>query len=483
MTQPTRRLVPLSLALVACLALARGAAAQVSGPDQLHYPSLPSFTIPQPERVVLDNGMVVLLLPDHELPLIEVSALVTAGPRYDPPGQVGRAALGAELLRTGGTTSRSGDQVDDYLESHAATIELSADDDLLHASASALAGDFPGLLSLLADMLRHPAFDAARLEVARTQALAAVARQNDDPNEVLQRETRKLVYGADSPYARTPTYATLRAIGRDDVLAWQKAQLYPERVVLGVVGDFQRDEALARVRAAFGDWQRGAAVTAVEVPRRQPTAGVHFARKDDVTQSYVALAQPGAMLSDPELYPLEVLDQLFSGGFASRLFVDVRTRRGLAYDVWGGIGWDWDHPGVSGLFLSTKVESTRAAVEALLAQARGLTANPPTASEVERARKTLLDSFVFRFDSPAKVMRRQLLLEHYHYPPDWLARYRQGVEGVTVDGVRQAARRLRPEELTLLVVGPAGDTAASLAAFGTVQPLDISLPEPVAPSP
>ncbi|HEV8631642.1 MAG TPA: pitrilysin family protein [Thermoanaerobaculia bacterium] len=485
-TAPITR--PLLTALAGLAALAAGvlapaaATAQAVRASELRYPTLPPFTIPQPERVTLDNGMVVLLLPDHELPLVEMTALVHAGPRYDPADKVGLAGLAAELMRTGGTASLSGDAVDDLLESHAASIELSVDDDTTTATLSALAADFPQVLRVFADVLRRPALDPAKLEVARAQAIAALSRRNDEPFNVLDREIRKLVYGTDSPYARLATFAGLRAIGRDDVVAWHSASLHPDRMIVGLVGDFQRDEALARIREAFGDWQRGPAWAPAQTPYQRARPGMYFARKDDVTQSFVGLGHLGVLRNDPDFYALDVLNQLFAGSFASRLFAEVRTRLGLAYTVWGGVDSQWDHPGVSGVFLSTKVETTGAAIDALLAQVRDLTEHPPRSEEIEKARQSLLNSFVFRFDAPAKVMRRQLLLEHYHYPLDWLARYQPGIAAVTVDDVRRAVRHLRSADFAMLVVGPAQGMDKPLGSYGEVTPVDISLPPDPAPA-
>jgi zinc protease len=468
----------LLLLLAASLLVPGAGRAQAARAGDLRYPPLPKFEIPVPERVVLDNGMVLLLLPDHELPLVEATALVHAGPRYDPAAKAGLASMAAEVMRTGGTPSKSGDEVDDFLESHAASIELVVDDDVTRASLSALEADFADVLRLFADVLRRPALDAGKLEVARAQELGDVARRNEDPFAILVRETDKVLYGADSPLARTPTYATLRAVSRDDLVAWHRASVHPERIVLGISGDFERDEALALVRAAFGDWARGPEwKPPPPAIRSDPARGVFFARKDDVTQSYVTLGHLGLRRDDPDYYAVEILDQLFAGSFASRLVVNVRTKKGLAYAVFGGVGTAWDHPGQSTVTLSTKTETTGAGIDALFAEARDLTGRPPTADEIEAARQAILASFVFRFDSTSRVMNRQLLLEHYGYPRDWLTRYRDGIEKTSADDVRRAARHLRPDDLAIVVVGPATGTDKPLTSYGKVTPLDISLPE------
>ena len=466
-----------SLLLAAVLALPAAAAAQATRADDLRYPPLPRFDIPQPERVVLDNGVVVMLLEDHELPLIEATALVRGGSRLDAADKAGLARLGADVMRTGGTQSMPGDALDDYLESRAAAIEVRASDDHLQASLSALKADFPDVLRVFADVLRRPAFDARKLEVARNQAVAEVARQNDEPGQILFREFKKVVYGPDSPYGRTATFASLGKIRRDDLVAWHRETFHPDRLILGLVGDFQRDEALRRLRDAFGDWPRGPAYKPVDVPfRRQPSPGVWYARKDDVTQSSIIMGHLAGLRSDPDFYALEVLNQLFSGSFASRLVNDVRTRKGLAYAVQGQIDDGYDHPGMAWLFMSTKVQTTGASIDALLEEARNLTAQPPTDEEVAKAKQALLSSFVFNYDTRREVLARQLTLEYFGYPLDWLARYRTAIEAVTTGQVRAAAHRLRPEDFAIVVVGPAQGTDKPLTTYGKVTPIDLAPP-------
>jgi hypothetical protein len=144
-----------------------------------------------------------MMLEDHELPIVEATALVRAGGRFDPADKVGLTDLGAEVMRTGGTQSLPGDALDDFLESRAAAIEAHGTEDLVQVNLNSLKADFPQVLKTFADVLRRPAFDAGKLEVAKNQAIANVSRQNDDPDQILFREFGKVIYGPDSPYART----------------------------------------------------------------------------------------------------------------------------------------------------------------------------------------------------------------------------------------------------------------------------------------
>jgi zinc protease len=502
-----RPLVPfcLAIAAIAAIAIATAAAAatadaQKSRPAKpaasaksaakpparladLEFPPLPDFAIPQPQRTVLANGMVVMLLEDHELPLIDATALVRTGSRLDPADKVGLGGVAAEALRTGGTERMSPDQLDDYLEGKAASIETSLAPDVARVTLSSLREDFPDVLRAFADVLRRPAFAEDRLAVVKLQERAGVARQNDNPQGILMREFSKAVYGADSPYARTPTFASLDAIGRADVVAWHRAYFHPERVVLGVVGDFRPEEVLRQIEQAFGDWPRGDGAAPAEVPVGDgPKPGVYYAEKNDINQSNIAFGDLGIRLDAPDYYAVEVMNQVFSGGFASRLNNNVRTKKGLAYAVDGRVGSDYDRRGFTYVFMTTKTATTGAGIEALLEEVRAMTASPPDAEEVDGAKRALLNSFVFRADTRREVLDQQLRLEYFGYPLDWLSRYRRGIEAVTAGEVRQAAAdHLKPERFAIVVVGPKEGTDRPLSAFGPVTTLDITIPGAPAP--
>lgn len=473
-----KRILPL------LLLLALPVAAQVNGVQELKYPPLSRFDIPQPQRIELDNGLVVLLLEDRELPMVEATVLVRAGSAWDPADKIGLAELAGRVLRTGGTEKMNGDQLDDWLESRAAAIEVMVQQDAARITLNSLKPDFPEALRLLADVLRRPAFDPKKLEVERNRAITNVARQNDELLGILFRELPKLVYGPDSPYGWSETYATLNAIQREDAVAWHRQLFHPDRTVLGLVGDFSAEEATRWVREALGDWPRGPR-TKLAAPswRERMAPGLYYAEKGDVPQSGIIMGHLGLRRDHPDYYALEVMNQVLGTSTFSRLFNNVRTKKGLAYAVGGQVGTAWDHPGMAMIFTSTKVETTGASLDALLEEARSLKAVPPTEAEIEIAKRGLLDSFIFRIDAPRKVMGQQILAELHGYPADWLSRYRAGIEAVTPAQVRDAAaRHLRPEEFAILVVGPSQGQDKPLASYGTVTPVDITLPEPPAPS-
>jgi len=468
--------------------LASPAAAQVKDYRNIKYPVLKEFAIPRPEIVTLGNGMTVFLLEDHELGLVKVTARVRTGSVYETADKAGLADLTATVQRTGGTEKMTGDQIDDYLATRAARIETGMDDDSGFASLDCLRDDFDAVFRVFGDILRAPAFAQDKLDVAKVQSNTAIARRNDNVGSITARETTRLVYGPDSPWARMEEYATIAAITRDDLVAWHRKYYQPSNVSLGIVGDFDSTAMKKKVEDLFGTWPKGAAFNEPTPPQRtQPNPGVFTIEKTDVTQANIALAHLGISTKEtiqaekgvPDYFSVQVLNEALGGGFASRLFSNVRSKKGLAYNVYGGVGSAFTHTGIFRVGLQTKSSTMSEAVLALREEIRGIIENPPDAAELKKAKESILNSFIFNYDSKEKVLRQQMTYAYYGLPADFLEQYRTNIEKVTKEDVaRVAAKYIHPDRLSLLVVGKSADFDKPVDSFGKVAKLDITIPAP-----
>jgi len=182
---------------------------------------------------------------------------------------------------------------------------------------------------------------------------------------------------------------------------------------------------------------------------------------------------------EPDYYSIAVFNEAFGGGFSSRLFNDIRTKRGLAYNVGGGIGTNFGHAGVLQFVVGTKSQSTIESVLALNEDIEDLTKKPITDGEIKQAKDAILNAFIFRLDSPDKVLGERMTYEFYGYPPDFLERYRAGIEKVGREDVaRTAAKELHKDKLAVLVIGNTADFDKPLSSLGAVTQLDISIPPP-----
>ena len=453
--------------------------------EKIAIPPLAEFHPQQPKRIALSNGMVLFLQEDHELPLIQGTIRIRGGARLEPAEKVGLVSIFGQAWRTGGTESKTGDQLDDFLESRAAKVETGGRLDSTNLSWSCLKEDFDDVFKAVLDVLDHPAFREDKIALAKQQINAAIARRNDDPDNIVARESGKLAYGAQSPYARVAEYYTVAAVGRDDLTRWRQQYVHANNMILGIAGDFDPALMEKRLREAFEDRPRGPeANRSPQVPISPAAAGIYFVQKDDVNQSTVSMLHLGIRRDNPDYYAVAVMNEILGGGFSGRLMSNLRTKAGLAYDVHGGVGSAFDHPGVFELQMETKSGTTAAAIDGLYGQVDDLEKQPATAAELKRAKDTILNNFIFEFDDKEKVLRERMTYEFYGYPADFLERFRAGIEKVTSDDVDRVARKyVHKNQLAVLVLGNAADFDRELSTFGKVNKIDISIPEAPAGKP
>jgi zinc protease len=461
------------------LGILLAAPAQTQTWNQIPIPQLPAFHPQQPKRIQLPNGMVIFLQEDHELPLIDGVARIRGGSRSEPAAKVGLVSLYGEVWRTGGTKTQTGDQLDDYLEIRAAKVETDGGADSTTISLSCLKEDFGDTFKVFSDLLREPEFREDKLDLAKHEAFDGISRRNDDVGQIARREAAKLAYGGQNPYAREPEYATVGAVTRQDLIDWHHAYVHPNNIILGIVGDFDSAQMEATLRKAFGSWEKGPAAKDPEIQFSPAKPGYYLIKKEDVNQSNIRMVGLGTTRKNPDYYAIEVFNEVLGGGFSSRLVQSIRTAQGLAYGVGGGIGTAFDHPGMLRLAMGTKSASTVESIQALYAEIDNLKTNPVTDDEIKRAKDSILNAFVFNFDSPDKVLRERMAYEFYGYPADFLERYRAGVEKVTTADVNRVGEKyLHKNQLAVLVVGNTSEFDKPLSSLGPVTDVDITIPPP-----
>ena len=466
-------------AVLISVTLASTAAGQATDLQQIKIPQLPPFHPKEPKRIQLPNGMVIFLQEDHELPLIDGTARIRGGSREEPAKKVGLVELYGEVWRTGGTKTQTGDQLDDFLEARAAKVETAGGVDSTSIGWSCLKGDFDDVFKVFLELLRDPAFRPEKLQLAQGEAFDAISRRNDNPAQITSREALKLAFGANNPYARVPEYATVAAVTPQDLMNWHKEHVYPNYIILGISGDFDSAQMEARLRQEFGSWARGAAWKKAEIEFHPAKPGYYLVEKKDVNQSNIRMVGLGTMRDNPDYYPIEVFNEAFGGGFSSRLFQDIRTKRGLAYGVGGGVGTAFDHPGITRIAMGTKSETTVEAIQALYQDIDDLQKDPIGDEELKKAKDSILNSFIFNFDTPEKVLHERMAYEFYGYPADFLERYRAGVEKVsTADVARIPPKYIHEEQFPVLVVGNPAEFDKPLTALGPVTTIDITIPPP-----
>lgn len=447
-------------------------------------PPLHDFKPVQPRRIALENGLVIYLQEDHELPFIDGSILIRGGSRDEPAAKIGLVKLYGQTWRTSGTATVSGDVMDDRLEAKAARLETSGGVASTSVSWSSLKGDFDGVFAQTMDLLLHPAFKADKLALAKRQIDTGISRRNDDAGSIASREAQAVVYGKTSPYAREAEYATVGAVTLDDLNSWHAKTVVPNGMIVSISGDFDIPAMEAKLRSAFSGLKKGSVIETAKMDFSGSKTGVYFVDKNDVNQSNVYIAGLGTERSNPDYYALSVMNEIFSGGFGSRVFQAVRTRLGLAYNVGGGFGASYDHPGMFLVGAGTKSASTVAAVKAIVEEIERLKTEPPSTDELKRAKDQVLNSFIFNYDSPDKTLSEQVTLAFFGYPSDFLDKYKSGIEGVTAADVsRVAAKYIDTSKLAIVVVGNESEMKTPLSTLGKVTTVDVTIPPPPGKAP
>lgn len=450
---------------------------------ELIFNPLPEISLPKYTRFVLKNGIVVYLMEDRQLPLVEGTAMFRTGDRFEAADRVGLASLTGEVMRTGGTRQHSPDRLNQLLEQNAAQVETGISRSSGSATFSALSDDLETVFGLFAEVIQTPTFAQDKLDLASKQEEGSIARRNDHPYRIVWREFQKLIYGEQSPYARTVEYQTLKNISRNDVVKFYEQYFHPKNMILGIVGDFDTAKMRSLVEKEFGNWQ---STKAIEVPPLPPVSpahqgGVFFVNQPQLSQSYVRMGHLGGMLNNPDYPALSVLNDVLNG-FRGRLFNNVRSQQGLTYSVDAAWSPEYDYPGVFTAGGATRSEATLQFLKAIRTEIERVRTEPITPTELAVAKDAAINSFIFNFQEPAQTLWRLIEYEYYGYPQDFIFRYQRGVEATTIADVQRVAQTyFKPENLVTLVVGNNDEIKPPLSSLGDsvkVQPIDISIRPP-----
>jgi zinc protease len=447
----------------------------------LEFEPLPEIELPDYQRYELDNGMVVYLVEDRDLPLVSGTAIIRTGSRFEPDNKVGLAELTGIVMRSGGTENHPAAELNTILEQKAASIETSIEDSFGSANFSTLTEDLETVFPLFTEVLRQPAFTPQQLAIAKNQEQGSIARRNDDPAAIAEREFNKVLYGKTSPYARTIEYDTLNNISRQDAIDFYQTYVRPDNIILGIVGDFTSDQMIERVENAFGDWQVDTPTAALEPPAatQQYKQGIFAIERPQQTQSNILLGHIGGRFDSPDYPTLSVLNGVLNG-FGGRLFNQVRSRQGLAYSVYGAWSPSYDYDGMFIAGGQTQTNSTVPFIQSVTNEIKKLRNELVTEQELANAKESILNSFVFNFQNPSQTISRLMRYEYFDYPEDFIFKYQDEVQNTTREDILEVAQEyLQPDQLVTLVVGNVKAMNPPLSNLEQeVSLVDVSIPQP-----
>ena len=435
-----------------------------------------NFVPPKVDRAVLENGMILYLLEDHDLPIFNITARIRTGAIYEPQEKAGLASLTGFVMRSGGTVSMPSDKMNEELEFMAVSVETAIDRESGSANLSALKKDIDKSLKIFADVLMNPAFPEDKIRMRKDEVVESIRRENDNPTQIAHREFRKIMYDSKHPYSRKVegTLESIEKITRDDMVAFHKKYFHPNNIILGISGDFNKDEIIKKLNTVFAGWKKEG-IQFPEVPKVDSRfeKAVFYAYKD-INQANVIMGHLGIHRKSPDYFPVMIMNFILGGGsFTARSPGRIRSDEGRAYSAYSAFQTSRDI-GVFFVSCQTKLESTSRAISIALEELEKIRKSPIDKEELTQAKETFMNQFVFRFTTSASIVGQKVDIEYEELPLNYLETYLGNVQAVTHEDIQQVARKyLHPDEIKILVVGDKDKFDKPLDSFGKVNVIEL----------
>lgn len=443
----------------ACLCAASficaGAAADVpSHPSEIEFEPL-EFDPPKASEYRHEvAGVPVYLAPSHEFPLINISFTFRGGSYLEPDSMTGLASATGAMIRRGGSASMSAEDLDEEFDFLAAQVGTNAGDNTAGASMNALSSNFDRAFELFMEMLREPRFQQDRFQIYKDEVIERMRQRNDDASPILSREWSKLMYGPESHVGEVATIDDINNIEIDDMREFHRHVFQPGNLIIGVSGDFNETEMLAKLESALGSWARGDRVAPPPAPSASFDPGVYHVEKD-IPQGKVNIGMRGVERDHPDAIPLDMMNFVLGGsGFTSRITKKVRSDEGLAYSAGSGMIMSPWYPGEFRASVQSKNRTVALSIKLILDEIERIRSEPISDEELETAKNSLIETFPRAFESKAGMVNLFVTDEWTDRPDGYWETYRDKVRAVTKDDIlRVAKEHLDPNQMAIMVVG------------------------------
>jgi zinc protease len=418
----------------------------------------------QTQRIVLPNGLTLLLLERHRLPIVVAAAEVRDIRLQEPPDQAGIAALVGSMLDEG-TRAHSGAQIAETIESAGGELDVNADG----GSVKVLSDDASLGLSLLLECLTQPAFPGTALERQRERQLSDIDDQFKQPETRAAQVFAGLIYG-DHPYghSRLGERAIVQTLSAADCREFHRRLFVPNNTVLALVGDFSSASIIEQVKYLTARWARAEVAPPRLPPIPAPRSVQRYLTIPDASQLHLYMGHLGIRRDDPHYYELRVMDYIFGmgSGFTDRLSARIRDREGLAYSVYGGVTGSADvEPGMFACYAGMEPKNLEKVVRQIREEIVRIRDTRPTDEELEGAKAYLSGSLPFRLSTDSGMADQLLAIERFHLGTDYLEKMERATQRVTAAEVQAIAREyLHPDELAVVAAGAVDAQGKPLAA-------------------
>lgn len=456
------------LSVVAAGLLLSGAVAAQQWPISRPPGPLPARAVDFPpyEIKTLGNGLQVLFVPFHEQPSVSFRLLVRAGGIHEPADRPGVAGFVAGLLSQG-TTTRSAVDLANQIESAGGIIGSGAGNELSFVQGAVIKDQTDLMLAIASDMVQHPAFAQGEIDRQRSQTLSALDVSYDDPDYLATLVFERLVYGL-HPYGKPSegTPESLRRITRNDLVAYHRLWFVPNNSILAIVGDLSPADAFAAAEQAFGSWPRRdvPAVTMIEPP--PPTRRVVVIDRPGSAQTEIRVGNIAIPRTAPDLVPLDLAVRILGGEGANRLFGVLRSDRGLTYGASAELH-TYKSSGNIVAETDTRSSATGEVLRLLVDEFARLQREPVNPAELRGAQDFLAGNYPLTIESPSAIAQQVLALMFYGIDLSEIELYRDRVERVMTTDIQRVAKQfLKPDQLSIVLVGDASVFADQLKSIG-----------------
>ena len=476
-----RRLTTIALAL----SLTAGATGAQQYPTEPPKPApIEPAQFPPFQEAKLANGVQLVVVERKDLPVLSISLSVPAGSLYDPASKSGLSDMVAGLL-TKGAGDRTAEEIAESIESVGGNLSAGAGLDFLTVRADALSPNAELAFELVGDAIARPTFPQEEIDLLRTQTLSALQLERSDPGSLASRFFSAGLYG-DHPYGIRPVEATVKAITREDLVAFHRARIRPQGALMVVAGNISLENARRLAERSLEGWTGtpAAAPSLASVPARNETELLIVHRPGSV-QSNIVAGNTTFLPTDPMWYAAAMATRVLGGGADARLFMILREQKSWTYGAYAGL----DRPKGMGNFEATaevRTEVTDSALTEMLAQLRRIGEEKVPAQELENAKSAAVGSFPLTIETVNQVAGAVANAKLLGLPDDYLRMYRTRLASVTAEQLQQAAKQvIRPEAALIVVVGdatriyePLKDIAPTtiISVEGdTIQPADLTV--------
>jgi zinc protease len=468
-TRRTRPFVVLMLVLAGAGTLAQGTLDRTKAPTPGPPPTL---RVPAWTRSTLENGAELIFSEKHDLPLVSFTITMSGGyNQSDPAARRGLADLTAAMMSEG-TKSRDGEALASALQLLGTNVAVRIGGESGTIAFQCIASKFPATLDIVADMLVNPSFPPEALERLRAQRLVALVQARDQPAAIASRLFPRLVYGDAHPYGQNVTEGTLKAITRDDVVAFHRAYFRPGQALVTVVGDVNTAVAKASIEKALATWPRGGEKPAFQYPSvpAARASTIYLADKPGAAQSTFAIGTAGPPRSTPDYYALQVMNTILGGMFQSRLNANIREEKGYSYGVGSSFAYG-KGPGAFRTGGDIVSASSDAALMEFMKELRGIRGERPiTDEELTTAKDALTQRLPGTFASAQSINNAIVALWTQGLPDDYYQQYAARIAAVRREDVVRVARQyVDVDHLVIVIVGDRATIEGPLRAARIAQ--------------